>query len=434
MTKRLDTPKNLTGLSSLLKKQTKIDQSVDLQKFEQDIIGKNRSTLMSKSSKTSGGDCVREVNALLGNLDIDLESDIVSKRNTNKSNASKSSKSSKGSKSNKNKKKSKYSDSDSESTYDSSSESESSSDSSSDKNIRKSSKKSSSSKGIKRSSKKSKSSSSSSSGSSSYSSSSSGSRSRSSGSSYSSSRSSRSSSSSGSSRSSKSYKSSKGKKLASTMGINPNYDLYGNGLKEFTEEQKTQYHINNVLSQMDTNKSGFSLEEERSRDWKINALNEISELRSILEVDGEDLRHVPMPTMNDSDNLIRDVRTTLQYKNNRILDFGLAENLASAAAYGIETVFNGEREFFGSYIDMTGWHVNVKQRLRRRKFETTEFVSGIMREYKIGPPIRLGLELVFDAIMHHKSRQSRTMLSDGRTIPSEINTNDAIADLREDFD
>jgi len=26
------------------------------------------------------------------------------------------------------------------------------------------------------------------------------------------------------------------------------------------------------------------------------------------------------------------------------------------------------------------------------------------------------------------------MLSDGRTIPSEINTNDAIADLREDFD
>jgi len=433
MSKRLDTPKNLTGLSSLLKKQTKIDQSVDLQKFEQDIIGKNRSTLLSKSSKTSGGDCVREVNALLGNLDIDLESDIVSKRNTNKSNASKSSKGSKGSKSKK--KKSKYSDSDSESTYDSDSssesESESSSDSSSDKNIRKSSKKSSSSKGTKKSSKKSKSSSSSSSSSYTSSSSSSASRSSSGSSSYSSSGSSR---SSDSSRSSKSYKSSKGKKLASTMGINPNYDLYGNGLKEFTEEQKTQYHINNVLSQMDTNKSGFSLEEERSRDWKINALNEISELRSILEVDGEDLRHVPMPTMNDSDNLIRDVRTTLQYKNNRILDFGLAENLASAAAYGIETVFNGEREFFGSYIDMTGWHVNVKQRLRRRKFETTEFVSGIMREYKIGPPIRLGLELVFDAIMHHKSRQSRTMLSDGRTIPSEINAMDAIADLREDYD
>jgi len=426
MSKRLDTPKNLTGLSSLLKKQTKIDQSVDLQKFEQDIIGKNRSTLMSKSSKTSGGDCVREVNALLGNLDIDLESDVISKRNTNKSNASKSSK---GSKNSKHSKKNKYSDSDSEDTYDSESESESDSDDSSDRKSKKSKKSINS----KKSSKKSKSSSSSSS--SIASSSGSSSRSSSGSSSISSSISSTSSySSSNSSKSSKSHKSSKGKKLASTMGINPNYDLYGNGLKDFTEEQKTQYHINNVLSQMDTNKSGFSLEEERSRDWKINALNEISELRSILEVDGEDLRHVPMPTMNDSDNLIRDVRTTLQYKNNRILDFGLAENLASAAAYGIETVFNGEREFFGSYIDMTGWHVNVKQRLRRRKFETTEFVSGIMREYKIGPPIRLGLELLFDAIMHHKSRQSRTMLSDGRTIPSEINTIDAIADLRDEYD
>ena len=424
MSKRLDTPKNLTGLSSLLKKQTKIDQSVDLQKFEQDIIGKNRSTLMSKSSKTSGGDCVREVNALLGNLDIDLESDVISKRNTNKSNASKSSK---GSKNSKHSKKNKYSDSDSEDTYDSESESESDSDDSYDRKSKKSKKSINS----KKSSKKSKSSS----GSSSRSSSGSSSRSSSGSSSISSSISSTSSySSSNSSKSSKSHKSSKGKKLASTMGINPNYDLYGNGLKDFTEEQKTQYHINNVLSQMDTNKSGFSLEEERSRDWKINALNEISELRSILEVDGEDLRHVPMPTMNDSDNLIRDVRTTLQYKNNRILDFGLAENLASAAAYGIETVFNGEREFFGSYIDMTGWHVNVKQRLRRRKFETTEFVSGIMREYKIGPPIRLGLELLFDAIMHHKSRQSRTMLSDGRTIPSEINTIDAIADLRDEYD
>ena len=420
MSKRLDTPKNLTGLSSLLKKQTKIDQSVDLQKFEQDIIGKNRSTLMSKSSKTSGGDCVREVNALLGNLDIDLESDIISKRNTNKSNASKNSQSSRGSKKDK---KHKYSDSDSESTYDSDSESDDSSDRKSKK-----SKKSSSSKKSSKKSKSSSSGSSASSSSGSSSGSSSISSSRSSSSSYSG------SSSSKSSKSSKSHKSSKGKKLASTMGINPNYDLYGNGLKDFTEEQKTQYHINNVLSQMDTNKSGFSLEEERSRDWKINALNEISELRSILEVDGEDLRHVPMPTMNDSDNLIRDVRTTLQYKNNRILDFGLAENLASAAAYGIETVFNGEREFFGSYIDMTGWHVNVKQRLRRRKFETTEFVSGIMREYKIGPPIRLGLELLFDAIMHHKSRQSRTVLHDGRTIPSEINTIDAIADLRDEYD
>jgi hypothetical protein len=217
------------------------------------------------------------------------------------------------------------------------------------------------------------------------------------------------------------------------MGMNPNHDFYGHSLKDFTEEQKTQFHINNVLSEMGENKN-FSVDEERNRDWKINAINEIVELKTILEMEGEDLSHLPTPSLSDNDNLIRDIRTTLQYKNNRNMDFSLAENLATAAAYGVETVFNGERDFFGSKINMQGWHVNVKNRLRRRRFETTEFVSGVMREYKIGPPFRLGLELIFDAFMHHKSMQQRTRLNDGRTIPSEINTTDAINDIRHALD
>jgi hypothetical protein len=36
--------------------------------------------------------------------------------------------------------------------------------------------------------------------------------------------------------------------------------------------------------------------------------------------------------------------------------------------------------------------------------------------------------------MHHKSMQQRTRLNDGRTIPSEINTTDAINDIRHALD
>jgi ribosomal protein L21E len=215
------------------------------------------------------------------------------------------------------------------------------------------------------------------------------------------------------------------------MGLNPDM-VYSSSLKDYTEEQKVQHHINNVIDKMDCNKS-FNIDEERHRDWKINALNEIAELRTILEIEGEDLSHIPMPTRNDNDDVIRDVRTTLQYKNNRNMDYSLAENIACAAAYGVEAFFDGERVVFGSRVDMSGWHINVKNRIRRRKYETTEFVGGVMREYNVGTGVRLILELSFDAFMHYKSVAGRKLLDDGTTIPSDVNVRDALSDIQNDL-
>lgn len=204
-------------------------------------------------------------------------------------------------------------------------------------------------------------------------------------------------------------------------------------LRFYTEEQKKQEHINNVMNKINGefsqyNASTFTIEDERRRDWRTNAVAEIEDLIQVLEAEGEDLSRVPVINENSPDELVISVRNTLRYKNNRKQDSALFELVATSLAHGAEDVFNGEREFFGCKPDLTEWHHSVVRKLRRRRYETAEFVSGVMREYNISNGFRLGMELLLDAFLHHKSRVSMKENKIGR-IMSGVNAADAMNEI-----
>ena len=122
----------------------------------------------------------------------------------------------------------------------------------------------------------------------------------------------------------------------------------------------------------------------------------------------------------------------MRYKNSRKQDCALFEQMALTLTYGAETVCNGEREIFGCKPDLTEWHLSVDRKLRRRRYETAEFVAGVMKEYNISHGIRFGMELVLDAFLHHKSRVNMKETRDVNKIPSSVTAAEAmnqIADL-----
>lgn len=206
-------------------------------------------------------------------------------------------------------------------------------------------------------------------------------------------------------------------------------------LRYFTEEQKKQDHINNVMNKINGefsqyNASTFTIEDERRRDWRTNAVAEIEDLMQILEAEGEDLSRVPGINESSPDELVISVRNTLRYKNNRKQDSALFELVATSLAHGVEDVFNGDRELFGCKPDLTDWHHSVVRKLRRRRYETAEFVSGVMREYNISNGFRLGMELLLDAFLHHKSRVSMKENRMGKLMSS-VNAADAMNEIAE---
>ena len=81
-----------------------------------------------------------------------------------------------------------------------------------------------------------------------------------------------------------------------------------------------------------------------------------------------------------------------------------ANDFILSGVYGLETVFNGKRQFGPYKPDLTDWHNTVKVKLRGMRFETSTIVSEIMEEYKIGPIWRIALELIPSAILHSRMR------------------------------
>lgn len=203
-------------------------------------------------------------------------------------------------------------------------------------------------------------------------------------------------------------------------------------LKYHTEEQKKQSHINNVMSKLTGEMSSgpggvFTIEDERRNDWRVNALADIEDLKQVLEDEGEDLSRVPLTNDSSPDELIISVRNTLRYKNNRKQDSSLFEQVATSLAHGAEDIFNGEREFFGCKPDLTDWHHSVVRKLRRRRYETAEFVSAVMSEYGVSGGYRLALELFLDAFLHHKSRTAM----DSNTFSKIVSSKNAIDAMNE---
>jgi hypothetical protein len=176
-------------------------------------------------------------------------------------------------------------------------------------------------------------------------------------------------------------------------------------LKHMTNEEKRQTHISQVLGDID-DKELECIDKEREEDTKTSLLEQIDMLRMTLDDDGIDIAGVPVVTKNHSLTDIQNVYKILRLKNDRNRYCSFAEELILAGAYGLESLFDGEKVWFGSYRpDLVGWSSTVKVKLRRMRYETSTFVGEIMENYQMSAGMRLVLELLPSIFLYSRQRK-----------------------------
>ena len=115
----------------------------------------------------------------------------------------------------------------------------------------------------------------------------------------------------------------------------------------------------------------------------------------------------------------------LQIKNDRLRYCDMFEEGILACAYGLESVFDGKKEWFGTKIDLVGYSDTVKVKLRRMRYDTSSFVSGVMQGYAIGHGWRIIFELLPSLFLYSRDRRLRT----NDNLVSDASYKDAIRDL-----
>jgi hypothetical protein len=176
-------------------------------------------------------------------------------------------------------------------------------------------------------------------------------------------------------------------------------------LKHMTNEEKRQSHISQVLGDID-DKELECIDKEREEDTKTSLLEQIDMLRMTLDDDGIDISGVPVVSKNHPLNDIQNVYKILRLKNDRNRYCSFAEELILAGAYGLESLFDGEKVWFGSYRpDLVGWSSTVKVKLRRMRYETSTFVGEIMENYQMSAGMRLVLELLPSIFLYSRQRK-----------------------------
>jgi hypothetical protein len=175
-------------------------------------------------------------------------------------------------------------------------------------------------------------------------------------------------------------------------------------------------------------------EHEKKEEIKERMLSDIGELLTELEQETNpkvDLSRIPTVDSDSRFDVVEKVYRTLKRKYDRTRCESLGKELIVAVAQGLETLFDGQRQYFGYKPDLTGWSDTVRTKMRRMKYETSTIVSNIMEDYNIGPFSRLAIELVPSAFLYSRMRKEQY----GKTNyhPGEVNSqySTAIDDLRQ---
>jgi hypothetical protein len=177
-------------------------------------------------------------------------------------------------------------------------------------------------------------------------------------------------------------------------------------LTRMTMEERKQSHINKVLGGIDkVNDEAEFLNQEDEEDEMARIIEQIDLLRGNLESEGVDLSRIPDISSTSSKKEAKSVLRILQIKNDRLRYCDFFEEGILAVAYGLESVFNGKREILGTKIDLTGYYDTVKVKLRRMRYDTSNFVSSIMQGYNISSGWRIALELIPSLFLYSRDRK-----------------------------
>lgn len=177
-------------------------------------------------------------------------------------------------------------------------------------------------------------------------------------------------------------------------------------LKRMTKEEVLQTHVDNVMGTIGKNNDDAEfIQKEDEEDEMARIMEQIDLLRSNLESEGVDLSRIPDVNSSTNKKEAKAVLRILQIKNDRLRYCDFFEEGILAVAYGLEGVFNGHREVLGSKIDLTGYSDTVKVKLRRMRYDTSSFVSGIMQGYNINSGWRIVLELIPSLFLYSRDRR-----------------------------
>lgn len=177
-------------------------------------------------------------------------------------------------------------------------------------------------------------------------------------------------------------------------------------LSRMTDEERKQEHLNKVLGNMEHNTDDNAfIQQEDEEDEMAKIIEQIDLLNTNLTNEGVDLSRIPVINANSTRKEARSVLKILQIKNDRLRYCDFFEEGILAVAYGLEGVFNGNREIFGSKIDLTGYSDTVKVKLRRMRYDTSNFVSSVMQGYNISSGWRIVLELIPSLFLYSRDRR-----------------------------
>ena len=129
-------------------------------------------------------------------------------------------------------------------------------------------------------------------------------------------------------------------------------------------------------------------------DDKEELLEDCISLRDELKEIGINISNIPEPNGTMSKEELERIYKRLLIKNNRKRAGTTAEELIMLGARGLGKQFDGQREWFGYKLDARGWDTTVKGKLKRMRYDASNWVSGIMKEFTMSSGTRIGVELV----------------------------------------
>lgn len=147
-------------------------------------------------------------------------------------------------------------------------------------------------------------------------------------------------------------------------------------------------------------------ERAREKELRDSKLEQIGQLRLVLEEEGISCGSVADPGPESSMEEVDSVLNTLRLKNDRNRYSSLAEELILGAAQVVETVFDGQRvvPVLGLRPDYTGYSATVNAKLHRMRFETSQVVGDIINRHNVGPTMRIVMELLPGFFLYPKTQ------------------------------
>jgi hypothetical protein len=195
-----------------------------------------------------------------------------------------------------------------------------------------------------------------------------------------------------------------------------------------TEEEMRRQQINSIFGGIDSTQIDSQLvRQEEEEEELARALEQIDQLRSNLTAEGIDLTKIPEVSTESNRKDIRNVLRMLQIKNDHSRYRGMFEEFLLAGSYGLETMFDGKKEWFGTKVDLVGWSDTVKVKLRRMRYNTSSFVSEVMKGYNISHGWRIILELLPSLFLYSRDRK----MSANENLISDKGYQDAILQLHD---